>query len=922
MDWLQRIREGATKVRNFVFPSAQSIYERKQQEAKQSLILTPELKREIRREQAGFAVDRPTDTPEEFFSKTVLGPPEFMGLVRSIETKLVNRIAQETDAGKITTLLKRFIPEMGKDVDVSGLASKLAKENKPPRIRFEINQLISRAQKVAQEAEGVATKELSERLRERGFVTSAKTVVPEAEKIAGQYIPRATDKLSKMAANLLTDDPVSAERILTSETTDRSVAIASEYIKKLGIQAERELDPQKAQALYDKVAEIANDMAVRLTEAGRTVQAASILGRMTPEGQLRFAARTIQKYNQENPAKKIPELSGEQSSFIISEMKAIRDMEDSLERAMRYKKLQDYISDIVPTPLWKKITAVWKAGLLTGIKTSGLNLFSNITHNLMEIGKDIPASMVDSAASLFTGERAKTLTIRQAFEGIKEGSVKGVRYFSTGFDERNIGLKLDYRRVNFGKGAVAKAFQTYTDTVFRALSVGDQPFYYATLSRSMMDQALANGKNLGLSGDELLEHAYKLVEEPTEEMVRIGTADAATAVFLNDTVAGQAAMKIQSLPGGEFIIPFGRTPSAVAMQAIRYSPIGLVVTLAENIGKGRFNQRAFSEGVGRGLFGTGIMYLGMELAKNGMFAGKYPIGDEKEQKLQEAEGVRAGYILIDGKWRNPLVLGPAGVLLQAGAFLEQALATSGSPTEAMTKAIADSSKAFLELPFLTGLQDFTNMVMDPERYAKGYLPNLAASFVPTIVSDVARATDSLERRTETTVDRIKSRLPGLRKDLEPKVTILGDPLERGGNAIETLIDPTRPSEQTETPVTMELRRLTNVGHRVSPTALGGKNGYASLTKEENTILWQKTGELIDTKLTSLFSKDAYIKLPDDQKAKVVEQVVSRSKLVTRATLAIKVTEGLSGEELKKKLAELKEDELLTRDVFEVYKQLR
>ena len=69
------------------------------------------------------------------------------------------------------------------------------------------------------------------------------------------------------------------------------------------------------------------------------------------------------------------------------------------------------------------------------------------------------------------------------------------------------------------------------------------------------------------------------------------------------------ARAIQKVPGLEIIVPFGRTPSAVANQLINYSPVGIVKAIASNIGKGRFDQRLFSQAMGRGITGSGIMYL-------------------------------------------------------------------------------------------------------------------------------------------------------------------------------------------------------------------------------------------------------------------------------------------------------------------------
>jgi hypothetical protein len=765
---------------------------------------------------------------------------------------------------------------------------------------------------------------------ERGFTQSAKEIVPDAKKIAGQYIPRSTDQLAIKAKNLIKTDIATAERIALTQSDDNAVAIASELLKKYADDAAKNTDTAISSALYDKAAEVANTLAPKLTEQGRAIQAASILGRLTPEGQVKFAAREIQKYNELNPTKRIKELGGAETKYITEEMKGVNNMADGTEKAMRFQKLQNYIQELVPTPLIKKVIAVWKAGLLTGVKTSGLNLFSNLSHGITEIAKDIPAAIVDSVASLFTGKRTKTFTLGGTAGGLKEGFQKGFRYLKTGFDERNLASKLDYSKVGFGKGKVAQAFKAYTETVFKVLGASDQPFYYGALARSLRDQVLAQAKNTKLKGAELTKFIDDLAQNPTEEMIRYAVADATTAVFQNKTKLGEIAKGVQKLGGGlgEVALPFGRTPSAVAMQIVNYSPAGIIKTIVENIGKGKFDQRLFSQGIGRGLVGTGVLLVGAELYKKGMVALDYPAGDEREQELQKAEGVKNNSIKIGGKWRTPVILGPAGNVLLIGAHFQKALEESGSASEAIAKALSGGAKSFTEQTFLTGLEDLINALTNPERYAQSYLPNLIASFVPTLASDIAKAGDSKERRNtgsnvvERTVDSVKSRLPFARNTLEPQVDILGRERERVGNPLETLVDPTRPSKDVSTPVTDELRRLTDSGFRVSPTMLGDRSGYKVLSKEENTRLWELAGGVVNDKLASLFGKQEYLELSDEQKGKIVEKVIDQAKVNARAGMAIELTEGLSGEELKSKLSELKAGGLLTKEVFKKYQELR
>ena len=63
--------------------------------------------------------------------------------------------------------------------------------------------------------------------------------------------------------------------------------------------------------------------------------------------------------------------------------------------------------------------------------------------------------MVDSLASLFTGKRTLAFTLKGTGKGTLEGIKRGFSYLKTGFSERDIASKLDFKRVNFGKNKIA-----------------------------------------------------------------------------------------------------------------------------------------------------------------------------------------------------------------------------------------------------------------------------------------------------------------------------------------------------------------------------------------------------------------------------------------------------------------------------------
>ncbi len=763
---------------------------------------------------------------------------------------------------------------------------------------------------------------------ERGFITSVKRVRPDIPlRVGGQYVPRSTDRLARVARNLIARDIDEAIE-LAKQTDERGVATASELIKHFGDEALKTTNKATRTVLYDKASDVAHFTAQNLTEQGRAIQAASILGRLTPEGMLRFAAKEFNKYNEVIDkslapgvlkAKKI-KLTAEQIETILKGYKRIEKMENGIEKAMAFRKLTDSVSNMIPSPLFKKLVSIWKAGLLTGIKTTGINIYSNLFHGISEIIKDIPGVVVDSVTSLFTGKRALALTTGE-LKGVREGFEKGWRYLSTGFDERNIGVKLDRKKVNFGKGKLAKVAQKYEETVFQLLGAQDQPFYYGAKARSLQSQAIAEASNNGLKGAEAKAFVDDLVSNPTDQMVRYAMGDAEMAVFQNPTTLGNAAKVIQRLAGGagEIVVPFGRTPAAVANQLINYSPIGIVKAIAINIGKGRFNQRLFSQAMGRGITGTAIMYLGGELYKKDLINLTRP-RTERERKLWEAEGRRENTFFdpIQKKWRNVAVLGPGGFGLVVGGAYQQSLEENGSFIHALSDAFAIGTASLKEQSFLQGVSQVVETLSDPKRFFEGFFLNTLSSVIPTLVSDVAKVGDPLERRTTGILEKFKKRIPGARETLEPQITILGEQRKRGGNWLETMIDPSRPSKVIERDVVEELRRLTDEGFKISPTQLGDREGYPGLEPREVTALWEKAGEIISSKLSNLIKHRQYKLANDDDKADLVSGIIGKSNTVARALMVMALTEDLTGKALREKLSELKASKLMTKEVYKTY----
>ena len=563
--------------------------------------------------------------------------------------------------------------------------------------------------------------------------------------------------------------------------------------------------------------------------------------------------------------------------------------------------------------LYEKVITLWKAGLLTGLKTSGLNIMSTASHAMSETAKDIPASFIDSGISLFTKERTVAFTAKGYGIGFVEGVGKGWSYMKTGYDTRNVGQKYDYKKTVYSKTPKGRASQAYTEFIFHLLGAEDQPFYYGALSRSLYSQSIAQAKTKGLKGKELRAYVDKLQQSPTDRMLEWARQDAETAIYTNRTNLGDLGRSIQKVGGGDIIAPFTRTPSAVSMQIVNYSPIGIVKEIAHQIHKGEFSQRNISQAGGRSVIGTGTLYLGTLLFAKGLLSLGYP-KNERERKLWEVEGRKPNSIKIDGKWRDIQAFGPAGNLLIIGGYFQQALDSKGSPTEAIVEAMAGGGKSFTEQTFVRGVNLAVDALVDPEASFERWFTSMAGSVVPTLVADIARAQDDISRRAVGPKERIQSRIPIYRKGLPSAIDIFGQDLPRyGGNVLETMADPTRPSKIRQDVVVDELRRLWDKDIKVSPTKLGDKKGYDILTVEENTFLWQRSGELVYKGLFGLIDSNEYRKTDDFAKGKVIAAVVENSKAIAKAEMVnVKLAQG-------KTIMKLAESGLLSIDSLEMLK---
>lgn len=734
---------------------------------------------------------------------------------------------------------------------------------------------------------------LEAKQQERGFVTSGKESDFNAqvkEALKGDYTVKKNTKLLDEVGQTIQKEGTYKlqERLLSTPTrniNDKDVASAITLAQL-----------HNSEGNFAQAANLINNLAPKLTEAGRTVQAASLLNKLSPEGVQYIAAKELSKIGRE--------LDPVTARSLAEKSKAIRSMGEGREKNIAVNGLMTDIANLVPTSGWQKLVTVWKAGLLTSPRTTLRNVVGNTLNAGAEMIKDPFAAGADKLLSLRTGERSVTSTLRGAGSGAVEGLAKSKDVLKYGFDPNGAAGKFDVNHITWGNNPVEKGLKAYTEGVFRFLEAQDKPFYESSFKRSLYDQAGAQTINAGKRGD--MAYVENLVKNPNENMLITAHNDASVATFKNKTVATKvindakkAARDYSPAAGAalDFIAPFTGVPTSVGAQMAAYSPYGLgkgLIRAAKVAWKGEAGniQRQASQEIGRGIVGTGVLALGAELARRGLMTGDYPT-NEREQEQWKLEGKQPNSILVGGKWRQVSSLGPqASVLLVGGKSGEKGRTNvKGDPVNKVFDTAAFGLKTLSDSSFLQGVQGVLDAVNDPTRNASRFVNSSISGVVPNAFRDIGRGSDTdengnmIQRETNNPWQAFANGVPGLRQKQLPQRDVFGQQVTTGKGFPTNAVDIFNSQPAKKDPVIDELRRLMNTENPATPTKLNDiQSAFGtkfSLTKEQLDSLEQKAGSDVREKLATLMQSPLYQQTTDEEKAKVINNLVSDTRTNTK-----------------------------------------
>jgi hypothetical protein len=724
------------------------------------------------------------------------------------------------------------------------------------------------------------------------------TYVPQTNKFTLEQADRnieqngVDESLTTLTNKINNNNKVDAIDIATGERL-------IEYYSKIG-------DRQKLQ-------EAIQSTAMAGTEAGRAVQAMSMINHQTPIGQVTWIQRSVDKVN-----KRLAK-EGRKAQFNFTpemQQKILNSTSENLQQNLN--EVYQELGKQVPKSNMEKFNEWRYFSMLANPKTHIRNILGNTVMKAVQNMKNKVAGTIEDFVIGDNAERWNSL----------QGATKGMYEFAKndlknadvqsmlGLNENkyNPQSRLQQNQRTFKSDLLENTLGKLFNLNSKALEVEDGWGLKSGYAKAMANYLNANNLDYNNLTDAQLQKARNYAVQQAKEATfhQENTVANVLQTWENKNLFTKVAL------GGA--IPFKKTPMNVALTGFEYSPAGFAKTLTTdlvNLRKGKISANQFIDNISKNLTGTAISLLGYGLTQAGILKASGS-GDEDKDEFEEATGKQNYSIQIGDKTYSLDWLTPAGIPLFIGSELYQVShkQEDGNKTKneneafkSITKILDATASAMNPMSEMTMISGLTNAL---KSYAQGstksienMLANVGKSYVtqavPTALGQIARSTDQYERSTTSTetdpmakaIDSAKnqiiSKIPGLRKTLPVSTDVWGNARETQSYE-ENAILPWTSKEISKDPVNKALTDLYDAtgesgvlpDNYIDKSLTIDKEKY-KLTNEEYARLKQQYGKTAHDILSDLTKSKEYEQMSDEQKVKAVKEAYSYAKSTLTVT---------------------------------------
>lgn len=657
---------------------------------------------------------------------------------------------------------------------------------------------------------------------------------------------------------------------------------------------------------------IAAELASEATRAGQTLQACRMLKLMTPDGQLYYLEKSIQKMNDE-----FREKIGEKYKDITLDEELMEEflLEKDLEkRDGIYDKICQNIADQIPATLLDKWNSWRYLAMLGNPRTHIRNIVGNAVFIPALRIKNYVGVVLERASKIKTEERTKSFrkskeaiafatkdfeTMNKVLQGENAkyavtSDIEGKRtIFKTKWLE-----KLRLKNFDFlEKEDMWFLKKHYVDSLARLITVRELDVN--ELDSSKLDTIRA------IAVKEAQRATYRDSNSLAEALNRIQKR----AELSDNKVYRSTSVLVEG------VMPYKKTPLNIAKQGVFYSPVGVLVGTYKTLKKlkngNSYSATEIIDDFSKGLTGIGIMLLGMFLAKLGLLSGEAD-EDKKKREFDKMTGEQS-YALKIGKssytidWMTPSCL-PLFIGLELHELTKDEFEFAD-----ITAAVSTLAEPLLELSVFSGVSG----VIDSAKYSKtnslfAIISEMVNSYflqaLPTIGGQLSRIMDSGKREyyytdrnsdipkgLQSFIGQASSKIPFASYLFAPSVDEWGRE-EKYGNIFERIfentVSPGFYAEESYSYVDEELKDLYEST---------GENGVLPTTQDE---YYKKDGEqfYMDAELYSEVKK-----YRGQRSFELVQDLIRSAKYKSMSDAekvkAIKKCYETAGEETKERMFE-------------------
>lgn len=659
---------------------------------------------------------------------------------------------------------------------------------------------------------------------------------------------------------------------------------------------------------YEMMSSVAKKMRQMGTKSGQAVQMYNLLGRLTPEGMVKYATSELDEaWNiaSKNKSKKWVteneknfQLTPEETKYIVDQMNKVSTMEDGYEKNVEIAKVQKLLQDKLPPEKGQGLKAWMRISMLFNPKTQVRNVLGNAVIAPVNALSDTFASIVDKRIAKKTGIRTTGGINKGYLKGFKEGLYQSYNDFKLGINTRDVqgnrfevGQGKSFNENHTGalakqRNAVSKAFNRVDSLLSFVLDAGDRGFYEASFVNSLNNQKILNNTN-----------------EVTQEMLDIATNEALSRTwqdnnnytkFVLDVRRGLNKINIKGYGIGDVLIPFAKTPANLTKAIVDYSPIGLAKTLTidarklnNNISTGTVTsaqQHQFVQNLGKATAGTMLYIAGMALAQAGITTGANDEDKEVSDFMKNTLGIQPYSVRIGNRsftydWAQPIAA-PFAITANINKALSDEEMTL---TDAILTTLDSGFNILMEQSFVSGLQDVFNTSYGSivENIGDQIL-GLPARAVPTFIKQINDLIDPYTRQVyenneplESAKNQVKTKLPKASKDLPVKRDTLGRKVEKYGGENNIFNVFLNPANTTKGKVSDSAKVIYEVYQKTKDKTIMPRQpaSVLGLNNAEKSEFLKISGGIIEKNVKKLEDNYYYKRLDDEDKAEAIKGIV-------------------------------------------------